>query len=127
MGESTIGATGDNKILNLQSLLAASHKYALTRLQLWCEHKLCSCLNVDAVCSILCQANLYNSKQLVDACFCYMHQHFEAVAITEKFGKLAREWPELMVKLQLFMRDLREDRAAPAVNEASLKRKREHA
>merc|ERR1711941_100969 len=88
---------------SLQKLLAVTHKYGLTRLQLWCEAELCECVCVDEVCSILCQAHLFGAKQLVDVCLGYIQQHYEAVIVTEKFGTLAKEWPEVMLKINLFM------------------------
>merc|ERR1712125_21519 len=85
----------------LQSLLAVSHKYALPRLQAWCEQKLCEYIAIDEVCSILCQAHLYEAKQLASACLNFVKKHYAAVMVTEKFGTLAREWPDVMLKINL--------------------------
>lgn len=51
----------------LQKLLSVSHLYQVQRLRLWCEHKLCECLTVVDAFSILCQAHLYEAKQLEQA------------------------------------------------------------
>ena len=111
-------------IVTLQGLLAASHKYALSRLQVWCEAKLCDKIAVENVCSLLCQAHLYDAKALSDVCLPFVRSHYEAIAVTDKFGTLARQWPEVMLKLNLFMGRVREERAASAI-EAVRKRKRE--
>lgn len=104
-----------SRITSLQSLLAASHKYGVTRLQNWCEAKVCECITVDEVCSILCQAHLYAASQLADMCLDFIRQHYERVIVTAKFGTLAKDWPEVMLKINLFMGQVREDSAVPAM------------
>merc|ERR1712232_1213559 len=111
----------------LQSVLAVSHKYAMVRLQAWCEQKLCECIAIKAVCSILCQAHLYQAKQLTNACLSYIKEHYAALIVTEDFGTLAKEWPEVMLKIDLCMAGVSEASAKPAIEasqRASSKRKR---
>lgn len=107
----------------LQNVLAVSHKYALVRLQAWCEQKLCGCIAINEVCSILCQAHLYDAKQLASACLNFIRENYATVMVTEKFGTLAREWPEVILKINLCTAGVSEARAKPAI-EASGKRKR---
>eukprot|EP00930_Biecheleria_cincta_P031664 TRINITY_DN21975_c0_g1_i1.p1 TRINITY_DN21975_c0_g1~~TRINITY_DN21975_c0_g1_i1.p1 ORF type:complete len:489 (+),score=75.85 TRINITY_DN21975_c0_g1_i1:94-1560(+) len=102
----------------LQGLLAASHKYALSRLQLWCEASLCGRIAVNNVFAILCQAHLHDAKQLADACLSFIQHRYETLVVTEEFGKLAREWPEVIIKINLFMGRIQEDRAVPAIQAA---------
>merc|ERR1719335_2097674 len=116
-------SSSENSICNrsisiFQSLLAVSHKYALTRLQRWCEVKLCEYLSIDTVCSILCQAHLYEALPLAEKCLGFIRQYYETVAVTEKFGTMAIEWPEIMLKINLFMGKVREDMAALAMDAA---------
>jgi len=111
----------------LQSVLAVSHKYALVRLQAWCEQKLCECIAVKEVCSILCQAHLYEAKQLANACLNYIRERHAAMIVTEEFGTLAKEWPEVMLKINLCIAGVAEASATPAIlasQRRSSKRKR---
>ena len=45
-----------------QRALAASHKYQVTRLRLWCEQQLCECISVAEVCNVLCQARAREAR-----------------------------------------------------------------
>lgn len=86
----------------LQNLLAISHKYEVPRLRQWCEQKLCVCITVEDVCSILCQAHLYGAKTLEEVCLTFVKAHMEQVAATAMFGTLAKDWPEVILKISLF-------------------------
>ena len=59
-GSSSSSSNEDHRTW-LQNLLAVSHKYALGRLQAWCEQKLSNCVSIEGVCSILGQAHLYEA------------------------------------------------------------------
>jgi len=110
----------------LQHVLAVSHKYALARLQAWCEQKLCESITVDEACPILCQAHLYGATQLMNACLSFIREHYAAVVVTEKFGSLAKEWPEVMLKINICVAGVSEASAKPAIaasQRASGKRK----
>merc|ERR1711920_1135184 len=98
----------------LQGLLAVSHKYQVSRLQLWCERQLSESINGNNVCTILCQAHLYEAKQLEQACLMFIKENKSAVMVTPMFGRLCREWPEVMLKISLFTAGISEARAAAA-------------
>ena len=87
----------------------------MVRLQAWCEHKLCECITTDAVCSILCHAHLYEASQLTSACLSFIKEHYMAVMVTEKFGTLAKEWPAVMLKINLCTAGVPETSAKPAI------------
>lgn len=108
----------------LQNLLAASHRYCVGRLQAWCERKLCGRIDVSNVCSTLCQAHLYEASQLEAACLKFISSNHCDVVVTEDFGKLCSEWPEVALKVSLHASGVPRAKAQLAV-EASKKRKRE--
>merc|ERR1712194_132255 len=60
------------KMSMLQQLLALSHKYQQSRLQLWCERELCECITIEHVCSVLCQAHLNDAKKLAEKCLIFI-------------------------------------------------------
>lgn len=100
----------------LQNVLAVSHKYQLSRLRLWCEQQLCVCITVNEACSVLCKAHLYEAKQLMESCLTFIKEHFEEVMATPTFGRLATEWPEVMLALSVFVAGVSESRAAAVIN-----------
>mmetsp|Transcript_7209 Transcript_7209/g.11587 ORF Transcript_7209/g.11587 Transcript_7209/m.11587 type:complete len:510 (-) Transcript_7209:103-1632(-) len=114
-----------DRVAWLQSLLAVSHKYAVARLQAWCEKQLCECITMSGVCSILCQANLYEAKQLVNACLKFIKDHYSSLIVTEEFGILAKEWPDVLLKVDLCAHGVSESCAKPAIEASQRKRKRE--
>jgi len=99
----------------LQNVLAVSHKYQVPRLQLWCEQQLCDRISKKQVCSILCQAHLYEAKQLENACLTFIKENMEAVVATPGFGSLSGKWPEVMLKINIFIAGLSESAASAAV------------
>jgi speckle-type POZ protein len=100
---------------SLQIMLAVSHKYQLARLRSWCEHRLCECISVPEVCSVLCQAHLYEAEELEKACLAFIAKSLQAVVLTEKFGTLGKEWPEVMLKVNTFTAGVSESSAALAI------------
>ena len=48
--------TQQKRVALLLRALAASHKYQLMRLRMWCEQQLCECIDVAEACNVLCQA-----------------------------------------------------------------------
>lgn len=98
----------------LQGLLAASHKYQVKRLQLWCEQQLCETITSLKVCDVLCQAHLYEAKQLEKACLAFIKNHMEEVVVTPSFGQLGKDWPQVMLKISIFTAGVSETRASPA-------------
>lgn len=116
----------------LQNLLAVSHKYQASRLQLWCEDQLCKHISVMEVCSVLCQAHLYEARQLEKACLTFITQHKESVMATPGFACLSLEWPAVLLKISIFMAGVPETKVTAAIEEhqkvartAGGKRKRE--
>lgn len=100
----------------LQGLLAASHKYQVKRLRLWCEQQLCESITVLKVCDVLCQAHLYEAKQLEKACLSFIKNHMEEVVVTSSFGQLGKDWPQVMMKISIFTAGVSEARASPAID-----------
>eukprot|EP00930_Biecheleria_cincta_P075979 TRINITY_DN63180_c0_g1_i1.p1 TRINITY_DN63180_c0_g1~~TRINITY_DN63180_c0_g1_i1.p1 ORF type:complete len:506 (-),score=97.06 TRINITY_DN63180_c0_g1_i1:121-1638(-) len=96
------------RIALLQAVLAVSHRYQVIRLRLWCEKQLCKSITVDQVCSVLCQAHLYDAKQLEEGCLTFIKENMEKVVVTSMFGCLAKEWPEVMLKISIFTAGLSE-------------------
>lgn len=116
----------------LLSMLALSHKYQITRLQSWCEHKLSSCLSVTSVCLVLQQAHLLETKQLERECYKLIKSNLPAVLATSAYVKMLKEWPEVALKIHLFSSGLPESDAASllekqlkTMNACSSKRKRD--
>merc|ERR1711988_161287 len=112
----------------LQQLLAVSHKYQISRLRLWCERQLCECISIEHVCSVLCQAHLYEAKKLEEKCLNFIKTHMTEVVKTDAFGSLCAEWPQVSLKVTLHNAGVPESAAAAAVEkqENVRKRKREN-
>merc|ERR1712107_616334 len=90
----------------LQNILSMSHKYQVPRLRLWCEQKLVEHISIDRVCSILCQAHLFEAKELEGACLAFIADKMVAVASTSGFANLSVDWPEIMLKITLYQANL---------------------
>jgi len=108
----------------LQQLLATSHKYQSSRLQLWCEHKLCECIGIDNVCSVLCQAYLHEAKELEKRCLDVIAANMDEVAKSDAFGTLSRDWPQVSLKITLHLARVPESIAKAAIEHSMRKRKR---
>jgi len=113
----------DKSISFLQRVLAVSHRYQVSRLQLWCEQQLCDCLSAHDVCQVLCQAHLYDAKHLEEACLSYIAGNWAEVVANPAYGRLGVEWPELMLKMSMSSAGITEDRAS-AVKDAFVAAKR---
>jgi hypothetical protein len=125
-GERVNVVKGCLRITLLQSLLAASHKYQVARLQSWCEQQLCECISAEDVCSILCQAHLHEAKSLEQFCLVFIKDEIEKVAKTQGFGNLAEIWPEVMLKINLHIASVSESDAAQAIQaQQEARRKRQ--
>lgn len=107
----------------LQSMLAVSHKYQILRLQRWCEQQLCQGINVMDVCSVLCQAHLYEARQLEETSLVFIKENMDKVVITPAFGSLGREWPEVMLKINVFVAGVSASSAAAAIEAQRLARR----
>ena len=110
---------GNMHLPKMQALLAVSHKYQATRLQRWCEAQLCERLSATEVCGILGQAHLFQAKQLEKACFTYIKQHLIEVLKLPAYAEMVAKWPEIGVKLSLFLAGAPEAEAAAVVEASS--------
>eukprot|EP00928_Gymnodinium_smaydae_P074257 TRINITY_DN57323_c0_g1_i1.p1 TRINITY_DN57323_c0_g1~~TRINITY_DN57323_c0_g1_i1.p1 ORF type:complete len:527 (-),score=129.24 TRINITY_DN57323_c0_g1_i1:154-1734(-) len=99
----------------LQSVLAVSHRYQVERLRLWCQRMLCNSITVSEVCSVLCQAHMYDARQLEEACLRFIKSNLEKVVVTPSFGSLGKEWPEVVLKINLFLAGVSETSAQAAI------------
>lgn len=108
----------------LQKLLAISHKYQVTRLQAWCESKLCELITIDEVCSVLQQAHLYEVKTLEQRCLDFIADNMSEVAKTETFASLIQQWPEVSLKITLRVARVSELNAEKALKAQESLRKR---
>ena len=95
------GLSKESRLALLQSVLAISHKYQLHRLQAWCEQQLCPLLDASTACGVLCQAHLYEAKQLETACLDHISTNLKSIVVTPEYGLLSKEWPAVLMKIQL--------------------------
>lgn len=117
----------NNRHEKLQQLLAMSHKYHISRLQIWCEANLCKRISIEGVCSTLCQAHLYESKKLEEKCLDFIKANMNDVVKTDSFGTLSQDWPQVSLKIILHTAAVPKASAATALEkqENARKRKRE--
>ncbi|CAL1154348.1 unnamed protein product [Cladocopium goreaui] len=108
----------------LQKLLSVSHLYQVSRLRIWCEHKLCECLTVCDAFSILCQGHLYEAKQLEQACLAFIKDNLAQVVSSSSFGRGCKEWPEVVLKINAATAGL-DERSAGMAFEALREKKPE--
>merc|ERR1712216_409649 len=108
----------------LQQLLAVGHKYQLLRMQLWCERQLCNCISIDSVCSVLCQAHLYDAKKLEEKCLKFIKENVKEVMKTESYASLTANWPQVSLKITLHIASIAESEAAATVERHENARKR---
>ena len=110
----------------LQKLLSVSHLYQVSRLRIWCECKLCECLTVCDAFSILCQAHLYDAKQLEQSCLTFIKDNLAQVVSSTAFGRGCKEWPEVVLKINAATAGL-DERSASMAFEAFREKKPEKA
>jgi speckle-type POZ protein len=103
------------RIALLQSLLQAAHRYQIARLQAWCELQLCNCIVVEEACSVLTQAHLFEAVDLEQACLRFIKAHFDKVVMTASFGVMTQEWPEVALRISMFMAGLAPGTACAAL------------
>jgi len=120
-------ASSNERHEKLQQLLAVSHKYEITRLQHWCEANLCKRISIEGVCSTLCQAHLFESKQLEEKCLDFIKSNINDVVKTDTFGTLSQDWPQVSLKILLHASSIPKNNALTAMEkqENARKRKRE--
>lgn len=82
-----------------QHLLAAADKYALDRLRLMCEAKLCETVDADTVATTLALAEQHNAQQLKAVCLRFAAQNLASVLESEGFEHLKVSCPSLQTEL----------------------------
>ncbi|CAL4916699.1 unnamed protein product [Urochloa decumbens] len=84
-----------------QHLLVASDRYNLERLKLICEKKLCRCIDVGTVASILALAEQHHCHGLKKACLSFLccSGNLNAVMATEGFDHLSTSCPSVVKEL----------------------------
>jgi len=110
-------------------VLAVGHRYQVERLRRWAEKKLAELVSIGTVCGCLCQAHLYEAKQLEEACLEFVSANRSSVSVTPDFGALSLEWPAVMLKISHKLAGVQAAEAAPALEAATAqgtKRKRHH-
>ncbi|CAE7473734.1 BPM3 [Symbiodinium natans] len=120
-----------SRLSQVQALLAVSHKYHVLRLQRWCELQLCKEITASGVCSILCQAHLHQATELEKACHTFIKDNMSEVVKLPAYANMVRAWPEVSLKVNLFLAGVREP-AVDASQDSNVlgqtgKRKREEA
>ena len=121
-------SNGANSIALLQRVLAVCHRYQVEQLRLWAEKKLAELVNIGTVCGCLCQAHLYEAKQLEGACLDFISANHAKVSVTPEFGALTVEWPSVMLKISHKLAGVQATEAALAMEAATAqgtKRKRD--
>lgn len=93
-------------------------------MRVWCEHKLCECLTVCDAFSILCQAHLYEAKQLEQACLSFIKDNLAQVVSSSTYGRGCKEWPEVVLKINAATAGL-DERSAGMAFEALREKKPE--
>ncbi|KAG2537331.1 hypothetical protein PVAP13_9NG263200 [Panicum virgatum] len=93
--------TGQEEALMAQHLLEAADRYALQRLKMICEEKLCGCLDMNTVANTLVLAEQHCCDRLKVACIQFLKstQSLEAVMATSGFEHLIRSFPALLREL----------------------------
>jgi hypothetical protein len=69
------------------------------------------------VCSVIIQAHLHEATQLEQACLKFMKSNFKELVTTASFGRLMKEWPQIMLKITVYNADVPVE-AAEAAAEA---------
>jgi len=93
--------TGQEEALMAQHLLEAADRYAMQRLKMICEEKLCGCLDMNTVANTLVLAEQHCCDRLKVACIQFLKstQSLEAVMATSGFEHLIRSFPTLLREL----------------------------
>ncbi|KAL5541702.1 hypothetical protein UlMin_009412 [Ulmus minor] len=87
--------------LMAQHLLAAADRYALERLRLLCEAKLCEDVSINTVATTLALAEQHHCFQLKDVClkFVALPENLKAVMETDGFEYLKESCPSVLSEL----------------------------
>eukprot|EP00898_Chlorokybus_atmophyticus_P006348 jgi/Chlat1/6714/Chrsp50S06427 len=82
-----------------QHLLAAADRFALDRLRLMCEAKLCESLDVSTAATTLALAEQHNAMQLRSVCLQFTAQNLGAVMASEGYEHMSKSCPSLQQAL----------------------------
>uniref|UniRef100_A0A0D3HDW2 Uncharacterized protein n=1 Tax=Oryza barthii TaxID=65489 RepID=A0A0D3HDW2_9ORYZ len=84
-----------------QHLLVAADRYAMERLKLVCEEKLCERIDVSSVATVLALAEQHHCDGLRNACFDFLSspENLKAAMAGDGFEHLSRSCPSLMTEL----------------------------
>eukprot|EP00475_Leptophrys_vorax_P042106 TRINITY_DN79440_c0_g1_i1.p1 TRINITY_DN79440_c0_g1~~TRINITY_DN79440_c0_g1_i1.p1 ORF type:complete len:403 (-),score=13.37 TRINITY_DN79440_c0_g1_i1:82-1290(-) len=82
-----------------QHLLAAADRYALDRLRLMCESKLCETVDADTVATTLALAEQHNATRLKSVCLQFAAQNLASVIQSDGFEHLRVSCPSLQAEL----------------------------
>ena len=91
----------EDKVGMAQGLLVAADRYAMERLKLICEEKLCGYIDVGTVATILTLAERHNCHGLKKACFDFLSvpENMRTAMATDDFKHLSRSCPAVMMEL----------------------------
>ena len=85
---------------------------------MWCEQQLAELVGTETVCGVLCQAHLYDAKQLEEECLSFIRENSKTVCVAPSFGALG-EWPAVLVKVNHYLAGVEPTEAAPAIEAAT--------
>lgn len=97
--ELTGSSSASASTLMAQHLLAAADRYALDRLRLMCESKLCEEVSIDTVATTLALAEQHHAAQLKSVCLKFAAGNLKGVMGTEGFEYLRESCPSLQAEL----------------------------
>jgi speckle-type POZ protein len=91
-----------------QHLLVAADRYAMERLKLVCEEKLCERIDVSSVATVLALAEQHHCDGLRNACFDFLSspENLKAAMAGDGFEHLSRSCPSLMTELVAMLGNL---------------------
>ena len=99
----------------------ALDNHQVERLQRRCEAQLCKQLSAEQVCSVLCQAHVFEATQLEKACLSYIKDNAAQVLKLQAYADLSK-WPEVALKIHLFSTGVPEAEAAAIVQARKLRK-----
>ncbi|BAF22409.1 BTB/POZ and MATH domain-containing protein 1 [Oryza sativa Japonica Group] len=103
--------------LMAQHLLAAADRYALERLKLLCELKLCEDVAINTVANTLALAEQHHCYQLKTVClrFVALPENLKAVMQTDGFDYLQQSCPSLLTELLEYVAKVGEHSVSPCL------------
>mmetsp|Transcript_105673 Transcript_105673/g.187913 ORF Transcript_105673/g.187913 Transcript_105673/m.187913 type:complete len:519 (+) Transcript_105673:119-1675(+) len=125
--EASSGSSTEESFKNsfLQDMLSVSHKYQVTRLSAWCQQQLSEHVTDTEVCSVLSLAHLCDAKALEEVCLEHIKENMQKVMVTPGFVHLSAQWPELLLKISLFVSGLMSSSSSVIAAQRDLLRKRQ--